>query len=143
MAAPFVDTLRGGCNAFYRVPFFKSPMGNDARITNLRSEDTVLIDRLAQLAYSAFTEHAPSWLPTLDDARRQVLKSLEPNRISRVLLNPVDSPIGWIAAIPLNHGRIWEIHPLVVSIDEQGKGYGRIYHRRRYARRRRTGKTRH
>ncbi len=36
-----------------------------------------------------------------------------------------DNPLGWIAAIPLHHGRIWEIHPLVVTVGAQGKGYGR------------------
>jgi aminoglycoside 6'-N-acetyltransferase I len=104
---------------------FKKPMGNETRITNLRAEEIVLIDCLAQLTYSAFKSHAPNWLPTVEDARKQVLKALAPNRICRVLLNPGDHPLGWIAAIPLHHGRIWEIHPLVVSIPEQGKGYGR------------------
>lgn len=42
-----------------------------------------------------------------------------------MLMDANDNPLGWIAAIPLNHGRIWEIHPLVVSVAEQGKGYGR------------------
>ncbi len=42
-----------------------------------------------------------------------------------MLIDANDNPLGWIAAIPLNHGRIWEIHPLVVSVAEQGQGYGR------------------
>jgi aminoglycoside 6'-N-acetyltransferase I len=100
-------------------------MENKARITTLKAEDTLLIDILAQLAHDAFKLPAPSWLPTVKDARRQVLKALAPNRICRVLLDSANSPLGWIAAIPMNHGRIWEIHPLVVSVHEQGKGYGR------------------
>jgi aminoglycoside 6'-N-acetyltransferase I len=109
----------------YHCSNVKTPMENELRITNLKVEETVLIDCLAHLTYSAFKSHAPSWLPTVEDARRQVLKALAPDRICRVLLNQDDSPLGWIAAFPLNHGRIWEIHPLVVSIHEQGKGYGR------------------
>jgi aminoglycoside 6'-N-acetyltransferase I len=100
-------------------------MEKKTRITNLRAEDTALIDCLAQLTFSASKLHAPSWLPTVDDAGRQVLKALAPDRICRVLLHYDGSPLGWIAAIPMNHGRIWEIHPLVVSVHEQGKGYGR------------------
>jgi aminoglycoside 6'-N-acetyltransferase I len=100
-------------------------MENKTGIINLRAEETVLIDCLAQLTYNAFKPHAPGWLPTVDDARRQVLKALAPSRTCRVLLDPGGCPLGWIAAIPLNHGRIWEIHPLVVSVHEQGKGYGR------------------
>lgn len=84
-----------------------------------------MIDRLAQLTYEAFKQSAPSWLPTLADARRQVLNALAVDRICRVLMDANDNPLGWIAAIPQNHGRLWEIHPLVVSVEAQGKGYGR------------------
>ena len=87
--------------------------------------ETTLIDELAELTYTAFTQHAPSWLPTLADARRQILKALESPKICRVLIDPDERPLGWIGAILQNHGRIWEIHPLVVAIAEQGKGYGR------------------
>jgi aminoglycoside 6'-N-acetyltransferase I len=111
--------------ALVRQQYEMVSMENKTRVTNLRAEETVLIDCLAQLTFSAFQQHAPSWLPTVEDARRQVLKALASNRICRVLLGPDDSPLGWIGAIPLNHGRIWEIHPLVVSVHEQGKGYGR------------------
>ena len=53
------------------------------------------------------------------------MKALEPTKICRVLIDPDERPLGWIGAIPQNHGRIWEIHPLVVAVTEQGKGYGR------------------
>ena len=45
--------------------------------------------------------------------------------MSRVLVDAAGRPSGWIGAIPQSHGRVWEIHPLVVAVSEQGKGYGR------------------
>ena len=87
--------------------------------------DPALVDELAQLTYVAFKVHAPNWLRNETDAKRQVLKATETDRINRVLLSPKATPIGWIGVIPINHGRIWEIHPLAVSPAEQGKGYGR------------------
>ena len=95
------------------------------RITTLNSEEALLIASLTQLTYDAFKQPFPSWLPTLADAQRQVLNALASDRICRVLMDANDNPLGWIAAIPLHHGRIWEIHPLVVAVAEQGKGYGR------------------
>lgn len=100
-------------------------MANDAKIVTINAEDARLIDDLARLTHDAFKRHAPSWLPTLADARRQVMKATAPDRINRVLLGANDEPVGWIGVIPIHHGRIWEIHPLVVSVREQGKGYGR------------------
>ena len=56
-------------------------MSNDTSMIALASTDTTLIDDLAHLTYTAFVQHAPTWLPTPEDARRQVLKALEPTKI--------------------------------------------------------------
>jgi len=90
------------------------------------STNLALINELAQLTYLAFKVHAPNWLPSETDAKRQVLRATEPDRINRVLLSPNATPIGWIGVIPINHGRIWEIHPLAISPAQQGHGYGRM-----------------
>lgn len=90
------------------------------------SANLALIDTLAHLTYWAFQVHAPSWLPSEADAKRQVLRATETDRINRVLLSPQATPRGWIGVIPINDGRIWEIHPLVVAPDQQGHGYGRM-----------------
>ena len=83
-----------------------------------------LINELAHLTYLAFKAHAPNWLPSETDAKRQVLRATESDRISQVLLSPDATPIGWIGVIPIHHGRIWEIHPLAVSPTKQRQGYG-------------------
>jgi aminoglycoside 6'-N-acetyltransferase I len=98
----------------------------DARIKigDLRIEDTDIIEQLVPLVYEAFQEHAPGWLPTVAEAKEEILASLEPKKISRVLVDAARHPLGWIGAIPHNSGRIWEIHPLMIAVSEQGKGYG-------------------
>lgn len=101
-------------------------MINGVRIVTIAMEETHLIDGLAQLTYEAFQEHAPDWLPTLEDARTQVLKALLPDRVCRGLVDSHGQPLGWIGAIPVSHGRIWEIHPLAIAVHAQGKHYGRL-----------------
>jgi aminoglycoside 6'-N-acetyltransferase I len=92
--------------------------------TAIDPTDPIQIDELARLTYAAFKTHAPDWLPTAADARRRVLQATAADRINRVLLNSASVPVGWIGVTPINHGRIWEIHPLAVAPAEQGKGYG-------------------
>lgn len=99
------------------------------RVTTFRAidaTDSAQISDLAQLIYRAFLAHAPGWLPSEADTRRVVFRAGEPPRLNRVLLNPQGMPIGWIGVIPVNHGRIWEIHPLAVSPEHQARGYGRM-----------------
>ena len=99
-------------------------MDTKTNITDLRIKDTDIIKQLAPLVHEAFQAHAPGWLPTVAEAEEEILESLEPKKISRVLLDAARQPLGWIGAIPHNSGRIWEIHPLVIAASEQGKGYG-------------------
>ena len=95
-------------------------------VIDLRSEDALLIEKMAPTANNyAFVEHAPGWLPTVDAAREELIESLQPNRLSRVMMNSQNHPVGWIGAIRQNRGRVWEIHPLMVTKSEQGKGFGR------------------
>lgn len=101
-----------------------SPMKTDKRITDLEKTDTSTIEQLARLLYESFKDRTDSW-PTIEDARQEVLKSLEPGRISRVLLDGDGRAIGWIGAISLYDGRVWEIHPIVVAQSERRQGHGR------------------
>lgn len=94
-------------------------------VISLRSEDTSLIQQLAPMVHDAFVEHALGWLPTVEAAREELIESLQPNRVSRVMINSRNRPVGWIGAIRQHSGRVWEIHPLMVTKSEQGKGYGR------------------
>ena len=55
----------------------------------------------------------------------EVLESLSEGRISRVALDESGSVVGWIGAIPMYSGHVWEIHPLVVAAQHRRQGIGR------------------
>ncbi len=96
------------------------------QMIDLQLADTTLLDQVAHMAYAAFHTHAPAWLPTIQAAQAEVLESLEPTKISRVLIDKSRQPLGWIGIIPHSSGRVWEIHPLAVAPAAQGQGYGRL-----------------
>lgn len=99
---------------------------NEWVFVDVRTQDADFIDKLAELSFDAFREHAPDWLPTLDAARQEVRESLEQDRRSLALLDTAQEPIGWAGVIPHSGGRVWEIHPIAVRTADQGKGYGRL-----------------
>jgi aminoglycoside 6'-N-acetyltransferase I len=83
-----------------------------------------LIDRTAQLLFDAFRDHAAAW-PTIESARDEVLESLAGDRVSRVIVGSSGEILGWIGAIPIYDGHVWEVHPLVVASAHRRIGIGR------------------
>jgi putative acetyltransferase len=79
---------------------------------------------LADVAFRAASRHAPEWLPDLAAAREEIDDALGPDAFSRVALDAEGNPIGY-AAVKDQYGRLWELHPLVVDPDHQGRGHGR------------------
>lgn len=87
------------------------------------SGDEELIGQVSELLVRSFRELSPTWVPTIDAARLNVLECLEPEMLSRVLL--VDgSVVGWVGARH-DYGSVWELHPLAVDEAQRGRGYGR------------------
>lgn len=95
------------------------------RITDLRPDDTALIGQVASLVVEGFAANWPGSWPDLDSAIAEVRKSFDERRISLVALDEDGTAIGWIGGISQYHGHIWELHPLVVALSQQGKGIGR------------------
>jgi aminoglycoside 6'-N-acetyltransferase I len=75
----------------------------------------------AQLLLDAFPQ---AW-PTIESARQEVLDSLTDDRVSRVITGDAGTVLGWIGAIPIYDGHVWEIHPLVVAPKHRRRGIGR------------------
>ena len=50
---------------------------------------------------------------------------LASDRILRVALDAQGNVAGWIGGIPQYDGHVWELHPLVVKPELQGKGFGK------------------
>ena len=93
-------------------------------IVDLTSDRTDLIEQAAVLLRDAFRQRTQAW-QDLDSTREEVLASLAPERISRVLLDDSGTVLGWVGGIPTYGGRVWELHPIVVAASHRRQGIGR------------------
>src|SRR5438034_1123883 len=93
-------------------------------IVDLKPESGALIDQAARLLLDAFRNRTEDWQDP-ESARQEVLDSLAPDRISRVFVDGSGMALGWIGGIPMYGGRVWELHPLVVSGSHRRQGIGR------------------
>ncbi len=93
-------------------------------IIDLRPDTEELIDQAARLLLDAFRDRTEDW-QDVASAREEVLASLAPDRISRVLVDHSGVALGWIGGIAMYGGRVWEVHPLVVSGSHRWQGLGR------------------
>ena len=92
-----------------------------SQLIDLNIADEALVERLAAITFKAFQKPAPGWLPDIDAARRQVVDAGSAGRLGRVLVDD-GVPQGWIGIIRRRY--LWEIHPIAVAKDAQGKGTG-------------------
>jgi aminoglycoside 6'-N-acetyltransferase I len=61
----------------------------------------------------------------MDDALKEVREALSPDRICRAAIDDGGTLLGWIGGIEQYDGHVWELHPLVVKVDQQRSGIGR------------------
>lgn len=80
--------------------------------------------QLAAMLHQAFPW--PDGYPTLEEAREEVLDSLNDDRINLVALGEDEQALGWVGAIPTYRGNAFELHPLVVRADQRRRGIGRL-----------------
>ena len=95
------------------------------RIIDLPQDNDLMIGQTAQLLFDAFKERSPGACPTIGAALEKVRESFDEERISRVAVGEDGAVLGWIGAIELYDGCVWELHPLAVSPGAQGRGVGR------------------
>jgi aminoglycoside 6'-N-acetyltransferase I len=95
------------------------------KIVDLKADDQVIIQQVAELLVEAFRENWPEAWPDMAAALAEVQESFEPDRISRVALADDGMVLGWVGGIHQYEGRVWELHPLVVRPDRQRQGIGR------------------
>jgi aminoglycoside 6'-N-acetyltransferase I len=98
---------------------------NDTHIADLSADRPDLIEQTATVLYEAFRTRSAAW-PSLAAAREEVRASLEPGRISRVMVDRDGRVIGWIGGISPYDGFVWELHPLVVADGHRRQGIGRM-----------------
>jgi aminoglycoside 6'-N-acetyltransferase I len=95
------------------------------QIIALTQDNQSLIDQCAQMLIDGFTITAPAAWPTLERALAEVAECLHLDYCCRVAVDEQGNALGWIGGRPAYHGRVWELHPLVVRPDRQRQGIGR------------------
>lgn len=94
------------------------------QIIDLRPDNKETVHQVAALLVKSFKERAPNAWPDMD-ALKEVQESFGADRISRVAIDEDGGALGWIGGIRKYRGNAWELHPLAVRPDCQGKGIGR------------------
>ena len=95
------------------------------RITDVDASDESLVRAIAAMLVDGFRQSAPEAYPDLRSAIAEVRESFAPDRVSRVALDDHGTPVGWVGGIRHYNGHSWELHPLVVRVDQQRRGIGR------------------
>jgi aminoglycoside 6'-N-acetyltransferase I len=95
------------------------------RIIDLGPDLEDLIHAAAELLVAAFGQHWPHAWPDVGAALAEVHAALTPGQICRAAIAEDGTLLGWVGAIPGYEGNVWELHPLAVRPDRQGRGIGR------------------
>ena len=91
------------------------------RVVDLALLPPAAHDRAAEMLVSEF--EAPSGWPDFASARAEVEHVLGAGFARAALMG--EELVGWIGALPEYHGRVWELHPLVVLRAHRRHGIGR------------------
>lgn len=94
------------------------------RIIDLTIDDKKAVQQAANLLVDGFKEHSPNSWPDLKAALDEVHEALQPGLLNRIAVDDDGAVLGWIGARSQYDGKAWEMHPLVVRPDQQGKGIG-------------------
>jgi aminoglycoside 6'-N-acetyltransferase I len=95
------------------------------RIVDLVPTDESAIQQVAAMLVESFATNWPEAWPDLESALEEVRESFAANHISRIALDQDGTVLGWVGGISQYRGHVWELHPLVVRVSQQGKGIGR------------------
>jgi aminoglycoside 6'-N-acetyltransferase I len=95
------------------------------QIVELRADDESALHQVATLLVEGFATNWPDAWPDMDSAVEEVQESFAAGRINRVARDEDGTVLGWIGGISQYDGHVWELHPLVVRVSQQGKGIGR------------------
>lgn len=93
-------------------------------IEDLQVGDRAGIAQAAETLVLAFAEHWPDAWPDIADGLEEVRDVLADDHICRVARATDGRVLGWIGGIPEYEGNVWELHPLAVHPDFQGRGVG-------------------
>jgi len=92
-----------------------------SRVVDLADQSEKILEDAAKLLIEEF-DASYGW-PTLDLAREEV-RGVIAEGFTRAAIED-DFLVGWIGGLPEYHGRVWELHPLVVHREHRRRGIGR------------------
>jgi aminoglycoside 6'-N-acetyltransferase I len=95
------------------------------KIITLTEEKDHLIQQAGKLLVDAFGEHWSEAWPSLEEGLQEIHGMLGAERICRIMLDDDGNLLGIVGGIPLYDGHVWELHPLAVQPDMQGRGIGK------------------
>ena len=90
-------------------------------IINLADRPGPILEQAAQVLVEEFDQ--PRGWPTFELARDEVVTVLR-DGFARAMVDD-DTLLGWVGGLPEYHGRVWELHPLVVRREHRRQGIGR------------------
>src|SRR5437879_1100626 len=90
-------------------------------IVDLGAQSEAIREQAAALLVEEF--NGPHGWPTQPLAREEVAQVIGEGFARAVLDGEI--LLGWIGGLPEYHGRVWELHPLVVRREHRRRGIGR------------------
>lgn len=93
----------------------------DMRIVDLEDQPAEVVEQAAVMLLEEFS--APHGWPTIEQAREEVAAVIRDGFARGMIEN--DVLLGWVGGLPEYHGRVWELHPLVVRNGNRRQGIGR------------------
>jgi aminoglycoside 6'-N-acetyltransferase I len=91
------------------------------QILDLAGQSAAILDQASALLVEGFDQ--PRGWPTMEGARAEVVHVLKEG-FARGMVEG-GTLLGWVGGLPEYHGRVWELHPLVVRRTHRKKGIGR------------------
>lgn len=88
-------------------------------------DNDAAIGQAAAILTAAFAANWPNAWSTAAEAEAEVRDALAPDRICRAAFDDAGTVLGWISGNAQYQGQVWELHPLAVRPDMQGRGIGR------------------
>src|SRR5688572_3056726 len=95
------------------------------KISDLTPDNAPAIEQVAELLVAGFGNSGSASWRNMVEAIKEVQRSFQAGRISRIAVDEQRGVVGWIGGIEEYDGNVWELHPLVVREDCRRQGVGR------------------
>ncbi len=95
------------------------------KIIDFPLNDQKYVNQAAKMLLNGFKKHWSNAWPDMEAALKEVRNSFTSDTINRLAINEKGEALGWVGAISQYNGNSWELHPLIVQVNQQRKGIGR------------------